>query len=266
MPRVLKRRAAVPHAGPAVVAGVMLFAVWMAATYLLEGVRLTLQRPEAATDRLVYALVANLVVGVLGSFLVLWIFAKAGTLDIRRAGFNRWRYSLLAVAAGGVLGFALYLAQGGPLLEPMVLVNVYAQVLVVSMAEVLVCWSVLGSVVEASLLHRNRWLAVVVAALVSSVLFGLYHFAHSPPFNTWELALLLMLIGLVTSIFFFISRSVYGTVALHNFLGIYGVVDTLEASGSLDVFRRPVVPVLVMAGAAVLVLVGSHLLLVARRH
>jgi membrane protease YdiL (CAAX protease family) len=261
---VSKRRSAVPYAGPAVVAAVMLFAVWMAATYLLEGLRLTLQRPDAITDRLVYALVANLVIGVLGSVLVLWIFAKAGTVDIRRAGFNPWRYSLIAVLAGAVLGFVLYLAQGGWLLEPMVLVNVYAQVLVVSMAEVLVCWCVLGSLVEASLLHRNRWLAVLVATVVSSVLFGLYHFAHSPPFNTWELALLLTLIGLVTSIFFFVSRSVYGTIAFHNSLAIYGVIDTLEASGSLDVFREPVVPLLVMAAAAVLVLIGGHLLLVAR--
>ena len=171
---------------------------------------------------------------------------------------------MIAVLAGAVLGFVLYLAQGGWLLEPMVLVNVYAQVLVVSMAEVLVCWCVLGSLVEASLLHRNRWLAVLVATVVSSVLFGLYHFAHSPPFNTWELALLLTLIGLVTSIFFFVSRSVYGTIAFHNSLAIYGVIDTLEASGSLDVFREPVVPLLVMAAAAVLVLIGGHLLLVAR--
>lgn len=36
---------------------------------------------------------------------------------------------------------------------------------------------------------------MIVAAIVASVLFGVYHFAHSPPFNTVDLVVLLTAIG-----------------------------------------------------------------------
>ena len=65
-------------------------------------------------------------------------------------------------------------------------------------------------------------------------------------------------IGLVTSVFFFVSRDVYGTIAFHNFLGILGVMRALEASGNLSSFERPIVPLLVMAVIAVALLIAAH--------
>jgi hypothetical protein len=68
------------------------------------------------------------------------------------------------------------------------------------------------------------------------------------------------LIGLVTSVFFFVSRDVYGTIAFHNFLGIFGVIGALDASGNLTSFERPIIPLLVMAVIAVALLVAAHIL------
>jgi membrane protease YdiL (CAAX protease family) len=81
-----------------------------------------------------------------------------------------------------VLGAAVYLLPGAPSGDPIVLVNGFAQVLPVSAAEVLVCWSVVGAALEAS--WRSRRTPILPAALLASALFGLYHLAHSPPFNT----------------------------------------------------------------------------------
>jgi hypothetical protein len=157
--------------------------------------------------------------------------------------------------------FAFYALRGAPSLDPMVILNAYAQVLVVTVAEVLVCWAVVGSVVESLLRDsRGRWVSVIVAAIIASVLFGVYHFAHSPPFNTVGLVVLLAVIGLVTSVFFFVSKDVYGTIAFHNFLGILGVIQALDASGNLASFERPVIPLLVMAVAAIAVLITVHTL------
>jgi hypothetical protein len=91
-------------------------------------------------------------------------------------------------------------------------------------------------------------------------LFGVYHFAHSPPFNTVGTVVFLSMIGLVTSAFFFISRDVYGTIAFHNFLGIFGVIRALDASGNLSVFEHPIIPLLVMAVIAVALLIVAHVL------
>jgi transposase len=92
-----------------------------------------------------------------------------------------------------------------------VLVNAFAQVLVVSVAEVIVCWALVGAAVE-SWLRPHTQLAWLPAAIAASVLFGLYHFAHSPPFDTIPMVSLLTGVGMVTSAFFFLSRDVYATI------------------------------------------------------
>jgi hypothetical protein len=99
-----------------------------------------------------------------------------------------------------------------------------------------------------------------LAAIVASILFGVYHFAHSPPFNTVGTVVLLNVIGLITSAYFFLSRDVYGTIAFHNFVGIFGVIGALEASGNLASFERPLMPVLVMAVVAIAALIAVHVL------
>ena len=44
----------------------------------------------------------------------------------------------------------------------------------------------------------------------------------------------LMVVGLVTGLYFFISRDVYGTMVFHNFLGTFGVAQALKAADKLD--------------------------------
>lgn len=65
-------------------------------------------------------------------------------------------------------------------------------------------------------------------------------------------------IGLVTSAYFFVSRDVYGTIAFHNFLGIFGVIQALGTSGNLANFERPVVLLLVMVAVSIAMLILAH--------
>jgi hypothetical protein len=238
--------------------GLLLFLVWTVATYVLEGRVLALQRPEAIGARTTYALVANILIGIGGSALLLRALSRRGVISLKQAGFRGFRHAAVAVLIGAVLGFVVYLVQGAPSLDPLILLNVYAQVLVVSIAEVLVCWAVMGSISESLVNRTGRWAAPVIAAFIASTLFGLYHLAHSPPFNTLRFVVLLTVVGLVTSIFFFLSRDVYGTIVFHTFLGIVGVAQALERSNALRAFERPVIPLLAMAAAAILLLVAVN--------
>lgn len=108
---------------------------------------------------------------------------------------------------------------------------------------------------KALLEPRGPAVSIVGAALVASLLFGLYHFAHSAPFNTPGMVALLSVIGLVTSAFFFIVRDIYATIVFHNCLGVFGVVQALAASDQLSAFADLQLPLLVMAAAAVAVLI-----------
>jgi hypothetical protein len=96
------------------------------------------------------------------------------------------------------------------------------------------------------------------AALTASASFGLYHLAHSPPFNTARMVGLLTAVGLGTSVFFFVARDVYGTVAFHNGLALYGVATALDEAGASRGLERPNVVLLLTALGAMVLLVALH--------
>jgi hypothetical protein len=137
-------------------------------------------------------------------------------------------------------------------------------VLVVSIAEVAVCWAVVASVFEATFRHLGRAFAVGLAAVVASALFGIYHFAHSAPFNTIGMVAFLGVIGLATSLFFFVSRDVYGTIVFHNFMGVLGVVNALAAKDQLQPLAQLQAQLLATAVVAILVLAFMDRLVVRR--
>ena len=140
----------------AIASAISLYLVWVLATYLLEGRIHTFLRPEAMGARLSYALIANVLIGIGGSALVIRFLSRSATYSVAQAGFSGLGHAAIAVVIGVVLGFALYAVQGAPTWNPVVLVNAYSQVLVGSIAEILVCWAVIGSVSQVLLQHRGR--------------------------------------------------------------------------------------------------------------
>lgn len=72
------------------------------------------------------------------------------------------------------------------------------------------------------------------------------------------------MIGLVTSLFFFLSRDVYGTVVFHNFLGVLGVANALAAEGKLQAMTELQPWLLATAATTVLVLVGADRFIIRR--
>lgn len=233
-------------------AALLLYALWAFATWFLEGRVETLLRPEATSDRAIYAVVANITVGTGLALLLLHALVRGGAMKLKASGFGAGVPSLLKLAIAFLLGFGLYGLQGAPSLNPAVLINAFSQVLVVSVAEVIVCWALVGASLEAALRGRLRlpWLA---AAVTASILFGLYHLAHSAPFNSLPMVFLLTAVGFVTSAFFFATRDVYATIVFHNFLGMFGVVQALAARGGLETLAAPQWHLIVTAAAALAV-------------
>lgn len=237
------------------------YAVWTAATWYFEGRIETLLRPEATGDRIVYAFAVNLLFGIAGGIALLRHWKRRGTLDTARTGFGSTERAAAGVLAGLCLGFAAYVLQGAPSMNPVVIVNAFAQVFVVSAAEVLVCWALVGAVAEALVQRHGRVMPAVLASLLASALFGAYHFAHSAPFNTPQMVLLLSVVGLVTSAFFFISRDIAGTIVFHNFLGTFGVAQALSAANALSTLEQLQVPLIFTAAMTICFLLAGYVIL-----
>jgi hypothetical protein len=218
----------------------------------------TLLRPEASTLRLTYALVANLFIGLVGAMWLARRFVRAGLATPAQLGFRRAQHAVVALIVAAIAGFAVYALQQPPTLTPVVMLNGFAQVLVVSIAEVLVCWVVLTAGLTRFVRAKNRVTQLIVGLVVSAVLFGAYHYAHSPPFNTFRMVTLLAAVGLVTGLFFLVSRDVYATIVFHNFLALLGVLQAVDRAGALQAFTHPQLPLIAMATLASVVLVVLH--------
>ncbi len=240
-----------------------LWLVWTLATWWFEGRIETFNRPDAVADRLIYTVVANILIGVVGGAIVLRLLLGGNAVDKGRVGFGPLRRPLIWVPVGLALGLVLYFGQGAPSSDPVVLLNVYSQVFVVSLAEVIVCWSLVGGMVALGIGGSNR-VSAPVAIIVASLLFGAYHIAHSAPFNSIQMIAFLSVIGLITGVFFFVSREVYATILFHNFLGVFGVVQALVAQDNIAAFETLQIPLLASAAVGLGVLVAVDGLIIRR--
>lgn len=238
-----------------------LYAVWVLATYALEKRLSTFRRPDASGARFAYTVLANVMVGTVGATIVIRALLRAPALPVVTAyGVAEPPRVLLTALAGIALGAIILRVQGLATWHPTVLLNAFAQVLVVSIAEVLVCWGLLGGAVRNVL--GSGLIPLAAAIVVSAVAFGVYHVAHSPPFDAPRMVLLLTGVGIVTGVFFFLSQDLYGTILFHNAFALRGVTEALADSGRLPFYRRPQVSLLATAAAAILILIVAETLLV----
>jgi hypothetical protein len=238
-----------PMLGP----GLLLFLAWTLATYSLEG-RIGLTRHPTVLGRVLYVVIANVLIGVFAAGWVLRSALRAGEVSSEQLGFRSLPRTLIAVALALVAALGAFALLNPPSLEPIILMNLFAQVLPVSTAEVVVCWALIGVGVEALMRARGRALALVLGIVAADVLFGLYHFAHSAPFNQLGTVLFLMLPGVVTSLVYFLGRDIYAAIAIQNFAGMIGVGRNID----LMFFREPRYPLLLLALLSVAALIGAH--------
>ena len=227
----------------------LLYATWTAATWYFEGRTGMLVRDDGGVDRVVYALAVNLLLGIGGALLLLRARGVAPNSPTPgTTGFDRIGRTALGTVAGLALGLAFYWLQGAPSRQSIVVANGFAQVFVVSAAEVMVCWVAVATAWRGALQPRLGRAATAAAMTGAALLFGLYHFAHSAPFNTWPMVGFLSVVGLFTGAFFFASRDAIATIVFHNFLGTYGVVKALVAADTVDRMAVPQWPLIGTAG------------------
>ena len=243
-----------------VASAIGLFGVWMLATYLLEARLGTFLKPDATT-RFVYTAVSNVLIGTVGASLVIRALVRRARFPhVTTYGIATPLRILVLVPVAALVAGLFLIGQRLPTSDPVILANAFAQVLVVSIAEVVVCWALLAAVLRNAL--GSGYMSAASAVVFPELAFGVYHFAHSPPFNTPAMVLLLSGVGVATGIFFFLGGDLYGTVVLHNAFALRGVIQALGESGNLDRYASPQFPLIATAIAAVVVLIIADVMLI----
>lgn len=244
---------------------IAVYLVWVLATYLLEGRILTLLRPEATFDRFVYTIVANIIIGILISAWVLRLSLSSKVITLENLGFRSIPRTIIAVVIAFVTGLTFIVFQGLPSSDPIVILNAYAQMLTVSVAEIMICWAITGAIFENMFSSKSRVTSIIAGMISANVLFGLYHFGHSPPFNQINMVIFLMIIATLTSLIYFFGRDIYAAIIFHNFLGTTGVMEALERSGDLSTYVQPQYPLIIMGVISLAILAGVDILYIRKK-
>jgi hypothetical protein len=238
-----------------------IYIIWVAATYILEGRILLFQKVDPI-GRMTYVVIANIAIGTVLSAIAIRYLLTAHFVKPEQLGLSKSRLRTAAIVASAAAGgLALFILQNPRTTEPIVVFNAFMQVLPVSIAEVMVCWALIGSSFESLARNNNNnnnkgriVLSGIVGAVAASVLFGVYHYAHSPPFNQTSVVLFLMLPSIATAVTFFLGRDIYAAVIVQNFMGIVGVLAGLP---NLEVYRQPMVPIYALTAVSVAALIIS---------
>ncbi len=173
---------------------------------------------------LLYPLAVVLLAGTLVPVLAVRWLTQNGWIrhDLPINGGN----GILLVIALIVGFFMIALALRGQLSEELRhSLRLFVALFAVSLAEVLVFLSIvfnLTEVVTSSLLHPP-W-AVVAAAIVSSALFGLYHFTHSPPWNNWAQAALLFVVWLFVCLAYVLTGDAWAAAIIDTSFATIGFI------------------------------------------
>ncbi|HET7147197.1 MAG TPA: CPBP family glutamic-type intramembrane protease [Candidatus Nitrosopolaris sp.] len=249
------------------------YVVWSIVTYLLEGRIHLLQRADVV-GRIEYVVIANMVIGtVLAIWLLRYYHISSDFISTRKLGFqsvNRRFWVVVGIAS--VIGFVLFIFQGPVSLNPVVISNVFAQTLPTSIAEVVVCWVVVGASIESQVLAKGKHefgngkmtkniTAAIIGAVVATILFGVYHFAHSPPFNQANTVLFLMIPGALTGVVFFVGRNIYAALIFHNFQALFGVMRSIDITS----YTHPIYPLLIMGLVSILILIAADVFFARRK-
>lgn len=229
-----------------------IYLLWTIGTYLLEGRINLLQEPTPA-GRTIYILIVNVIIGTGIALWVLRSLILSKALPGKQLGFQPVKRTVVVSLVAAMLGFGFFLLQKPVSLNPLVVWNVFSQVLPVTIAEVVVCWAVIGGTVETVTRPKVKWLATITGVVAADVLFGVYHFAHSAPFNQVNMVLFLMIPGLITSLVYFIGRDLYATILFHNFLGMAGVLQNVD----LALFSQPLYLFYILMAISVVCLIAG---------
>lgn len=240
------------------------YIIWVLSTYMLEG-RINLLQQQDVLGRFSYVVVSNILIGNILAIYLIKRSVQSRFCSINQLGFCSMKRTVPMVTIAIIIGLFLFMIQQPSSLNPILIMNIFAQTLPTSIAEVVVCWVLMGVSFESFLLtkkrisdidKRRKIIYIILAALIATVFFGLYHFAHSEPFNQVKVVLFLMLPGLLTSAFYFTTRDVYSTIIFHNFLAMYGVMESVN---SMELLFQPSYPIITLAIGSILVLITLDL-------
>jgi hypothetical protein len=189
----------------------LLYFVWVLETYLLEG-SIGLFSHFQPLQFVLYAVFANCIMGIMVPVLFLRSAFRSGAVNMFQIGFRSLRRTVLFSALTALSGY-LFLVTFTPFgTRHTSLFDMFLFILPLAVAEVMTCWVLVGTHVQAYLRKGGSAASITLGVVVTAFLFMISFAAHSPPLNQPDVLLTSGVIGAAAALFFFAVRDVYASV------------------------------------------------------
>ncbi|MGD1004483.1 MAG: hypothetical protein ABR887_03605 [Methanoregulaceae archaeon] len=194
----------------------IIYILWVLETFLLEGSLGVFTRYQPL-PLLLYTIFANIIMGIAVPIVCLRSAFISGAINMFQIGFRSLRRTVLAAIVTGLIGYELLVNFSAFAFNRLALLNAIVLLIPVAIASVMVCFTLLGTHLQAFVRKRGVSVSIVTSVIITGVLFGLTGIAHSPPINQTNIILLLILTGIASAVFFFSVRDVYASTLFVTF-------------------------------------------------
>ncbi len=187
-----------------------IYVAWVLDIFLLEG-RARLFSHADPTGLLLYTIVSCIVIGTVVPVLWIRVSFMSGVVNIFQIGFRSLRRTLAACSCTILAGFVTIV-----ILEPfgqdrMAFLNAFLLLLPTGIAAVMICWTLLGTHVQAYVRAGGALISIHVGVAVTTIAFALMALAFAPVGSVRDALVWFACIGILSALFFFAVRDIYAT-------------------------------------------------------
>jgi hypothetical protein len=233
----------------------LVYIAWLIEIYLLDS-SLSLFATLVPVLFLLYTAVGCILIGTLVPVYLIRRSFLYRTVNMLQIGFRPIRRTITLCTITGSLCILVLLLFSPAGYSRLSLVEVFLLYLPTAIATVMICWVLIGTHLQALVRSGGIAISISVSVVITSVLFGLSSVVHTSISGSPAPVVPVILLGMITALFFFAVRDVYATViVLTTGMAILfsGLTNPAVLDGSLLL-----VLLSALAGLAVLFLVHFY--------
>jgi hypothetical protein len=233
----------------------LVYIAWLIEIYLLDS-SLSLFATLDPVLFLLYTAIGCILIGTLVPVYLIRRSFLYRTVNMLQIGFrSRRRTFTLGLITGSLcILVMLFFSPAG--ISRLTLVELFLLFLPTAIASVMICWVLIGTHLQALVRSGGIAASISVSVVITSVLFGLSSVVHTSVSGSPAPIVPVILLGMVTALFFFAVRDVYATVIVLT----TGMVILFSGRTNPAVLDGSLLLVLLsaLAGLAVLFLVHGY--------
>ena len=235
---------------------VAIYAAWLLEVFLLAGSERLFEHFDPL-HLFLYTLIACILTGIVVPLLCVRASFVSGVVNLFQIGFRSFRRTIIACALAGIICYAavIFLSPFGA--DRIAFANALLLLLPGAIASVMICWVLVGTHVQAFVRTGGMLISISLGILMTTVLFGMTTFAYFPAAFRQDLFLSAVIIGFITSVFFFAVRDIYSTSLI---VGVCSVLAQADRISPLYLHDAAVY-IWINAFLTVSILAGVHLYL-----